>query len=85
MGHAPNLPSRQFKGKSTFGRNSVGIDGTLTTGFGPFAATRMGSISDSITSVGDLYPVMSLKWNNGVHNWGSSGKKVDKSMGKMLV
>ena len=52
-----------------FGRNSVGIDGTLTTGFGPLVATRTGSISDSLTSVGDLYPMMTLKWNNGVHNW----------------
>lgn len=52
-----------------FGRNSTGIDGTLTTGIGPLVTTRTGSISDSITSVGDLYPMMSLKWNNGVHNW----------------
>jgi hypothetical protein len=29
----------------------------------------MGSIGDSITSVGDLYPMMSLKWNNGVNNY----------------
>ena len=34
-----------------FGRNSVGVDGTLTAGIGQF------------------YPMMSLKWNNGVHNW----------------
>jgi hypothetical protein len=52
-----------------FGRASTSIDGTLTTGFGPFAITRMGSISDSITSVGDLYPQATLKWNAGVHNF----------------
>lgn len=52
-----------------FGRTSVGIDGMLTTGFGQFWLTRTGSISDSLTSVGDLYPIMSLKWHNGVHNW----------------
>ncbi len=52
-----------------FGRNAVGIDGTLTTNVGPFGATRTGSISDSLTSVGDLYPMMSLKWHDGVHNW----------------
>jgi hypothetical protein len=52
-----------------FGRNSASIDGTLTAGFGPIAATRMGTISDSITSVGDLYPMITLKWHDGVHNW----------------
>jgi hypothetical protein len=52
-----------------FGRNSATIDGTLTAGIGGLAATRMGSISDSLTSVGDLYPMITLKWNAGVHNW----------------
>jgi hypothetical protein len=52
-----------------FGRNSTTLDGTLTTGFGPLAATRMGSISDSLTAFGDLYPMATLKWNDGVHNW----------------
>jgi hypothetical protein len=52
-----------------FGRSSADINGTLTTAVGPFATTRMGSIGDSITSVGDLYPMMSLKWNNGVNNY----------------
>jgi hypothetical protein len=52
-----------------FGRNSTTLDGTLTTGFGPLAATRMGSISDSLTAFGDLYPMATLKWNAGVHNW----------------
>jgi hypothetical protein len=52
-----------------FGRNSATIDGTLTAGIGPLATTRTGTISDSLTSVGDLYPMMSLKWNAGVHNY----------------
>jgi hypothetical protein len=52
-----------------FGRNSVGIDGALTVGAGNFAATRFGSLADSITGVGDLYPTMSLRWNAGVHNF----------------
>jgi hypothetical protein len=43
-----------------FGRSAASIDGTLTTGFGPFVTTRMGSIGDSITSVGDLYPQATL-------------------------
>jgi hypothetical protein len=52
-----------------FGRSAASINGTLTLGIGPFAATRMGSIGDSITSVGDLYPQATLKWNAGVHNF----------------
>jgi hypothetical protein len=52
-----------------FGRSAASIDGTLTTGFGQFAAMRMGSIGDSITSVGDLYPQATLKWNAGVNNF----------------
>jgi hypothetical protein len=52
-----------------FGRNSVGLDGTLTTGIGPLVTSHTGSISDSLTSVGDLYPLVSLKWHDGVHNW----------------
>jgi hypothetical protein len=53
----------------TFARSAVGIDGMLTTNVGPFGTVRSGSLSDTLVSVGDLYPVMSLKWHNGVHNW----------------
>ena len=52
-----------------FGRSAASIDGTLTAGFGQFAAMRMGSIGDSITSFGDLYPEATLKWNAGVNNF----------------
>jgi hypothetical protein len=43
-----------------FGRANTGIDGTLTTVVGPLVSTRTGSISDSLTSVGDLYPTIPL-------------------------
>jgi hypothetical protein len=52
-----------------FGRANTGIDGTLTTVVGPLVTTRTGSIFDSLTSVGDLYPQATLKWNAGVHNF----------------
>jgi hypothetical protein len=52
-----------------FGRANTGIDGTLTTVLGPLVTTRTGSIGDSLTSVGDLYPQATLKWNAGVHNF----------------
>ena len=52
-----------------FGRDSTTLDGTLTTGFGPFATTRTGSITDTLVGFGDLYPMITLKWNDGVHNY----------------
>lgn len=52
-----------------FGRSSASIDGTLTAAVGPLFATRTGFLGDSITSVGDLYPQATLKWNAGVHNF----------------
>src|SRR6266705_1077001 len=52
-----------------FGRSAADLNGTLTAGFGPFETTRTGNIGDSITSVGDLYPQATLKWNAGVHNF----------------
>ncbi|MBR0739505.1 transporter [Bradyrhizobium liaoningense] len=52
-----------------FGRVDTSIAGTLTTAVGPIAVQRTGTISDSLTSVGDLYPMLTLKWNNGVNNW----------------
>jgi hypothetical protein len=52
-----------------FGRSSASIDGTLTTAIGQLVTTRSGFIGDSITSVGDLYPMATLKWNAGVHNY----------------
>ena len=51
------------------GRTTGEISGTLTASAGPFVATRQGSISDSLTAVGDLLPQMSLRWNSGVNNW----------------
>jgi len=57
------------------GKSSANLAGTLTgsvTGPGgitiPFPP-RMDSISDSVTGFGDLYPIASLKWNQGVHNF----------------
>ena len=52
-----------------FSRADASISGTLTAQLASIAAIRMGTISDSLTSVGDLSPFMTLKWRNGVHNW----------------
>jgi hypothetical protein len=51
------------------GRNSVGLDGTLTATSGPLTVTRQGSIDDSLTGAGDLYPQAALRWNSGVNSW----------------
>ncbi|MGC1353307.1 MAG: transporter [Xanthobacteraceae bacterium] len=51
------------------GVNSTALDGTLTLASGPFVIARQGSISQTATGVGDLYPVTSLRWNSGVNNW----------------
>ncbi|MGY3620080.1 hypothetical protein ACVJGD_006276 [Bradyrhizobium sp. USDA 10063] len=52
-----------------FGRSSANLSGTLTAAAGPLAITRAGGFGDAITSVGDLYPQATLKWNAGVHNF----------------
>jgi hypothetical protein len=52
-----------------FGRVTASVDGTLTTAIGPLVANRFGSIGDSVTGGSDLYPMATLKWNAGVHNF----------------
>jgi hypothetical protein len=51
------------------GRSITDLNGTLTASVGPLAVTRQGSLSDSVTSFGDLYPMATLRWNSGVNNW----------------
>jgi len=51
------------------GRTSTALAGTITAGVGPFTATKGGGISDTTTGVGDLIPLASLRWNNGVNNF----------------
>jgi hypothetical protein len=51
------------------GTNHVDLDGTITAGVGNFTVTRQGSIGDTTTGFGDLYPVASLRWHSGVNNY----------------
>jgi hypothetical protein len=51
------------------GHVDTSISGTLTAQVGPLVVTRNGLLSDSLTGFGDLYPLVTLKWNQGVHNW----------------
>ena len=41
----------------------------MTAAAGPIVTTRMGFLEDALTSYGDLYPTLKLKWNNGVNNF----------------
>jgi hypothetical protein len=52
-----------------FGHNSTSVNGTLTSSLAGLAVTRQGSITDSRDGVGDLYPMATLRWNSGVHNF----------------
>jgi len=51
------------------GPNSTQLNGALTLTAGPLTATRQGTISQTTTGAGDLYPLVIMRWNNGVHNW----------------
>jgi hypothetical protein len=51
---------------ATFGRNRSSVDALLT---GPNGNVISGSRTDTVSGFGDLYPVATLKWNKGVHNF----------------
>jgi hypothetical protein len=51
------------------GHNGTSIDGTLTASLGSLTATRAGSINDARDGFADLYPLASMRWNAGVHNF----------------
>ncbi len=51
---------------AALGSAKVGVNATLT---GPSGGTLTGSQSDTVDSVGDLYPAAYLKWNRGNHNY----------------
>ncbi len=57
------------------GRVGTSLSGTLTGSvalpppFGTIPFSRSDSISDSVTSFGDLYPQFTLRWNAGVNNF----------------
>jgi hypothetical protein len=51
---------------SVFGRNAASLAGTLT---GPLGNTFSGTLQDSLTSYGDIYPTLKLKWNQGANNY----------------
>jgi hypothetical protein len=55
-----------------FGRTSTSLaatlSGTLSTPLGTLPFARSDTISDAVTGFGDVLPLATLRWNNGVHN-----------------
>jgi hypothetical protein len=49
--------------------NSTALNGSLTLASGPFTIMRQGSISQTTTGFGDLYPEAIIRWNSGVNSW----------------
>jgi hypothetical protein len=45
------------------------VTGSLATPLGTFPFSRFDSISDSVSGFGDVWPLATLRWNNGVHNY----------------
>ena len=51
------------------GHEDANLAGTLTATVPPFGLIRSDNISSSVTGFGDLYPVATLRWHDGVNNW----------------
>jgi hypothetical protein len=51
------------------GVGHTSLSGTLTASIPPFTFMRSDSLGDSVTGAGDLYPLASLKWHQGVNNF----------------
>ena len=45
------------------------VTGALTTPLGTLPFSRFDSINDSVSGFGDVFPLATLRWNNGVHNY----------------
>jgi hypothetical protein len=66
------MPTPVLGGEAVFSMSSVvassdvSVFGTLT---GPFGRTISGSREQTTTGFGDLYPLASLRWNQGVNNY----------------
>jgi hypothetical protein len=59
---------------ASYGRVSTSLAGTLSgnltvPGLISVPFSRFDSINDSVWGFGDLLPMVSLRWNNGVHNY----------------
>lgn len=56
-----------------FGHPTASITGTLTGLVGGLPVLRAGTIDDGRMALADLYPMITLRWNHGVHNFSIYG------------
>jgi hypothetical protein len=52
-----------------YGRANSQIDANVTGALGPIGFAAQKSIEQTLWGWGDLYPQVTLRWNNGVHNF----------------
>jgi hypothetical protein len=52
-----------------YGRSRGSVDATLTGSLGPLGFNISGSREDAVTGWGDIAPMFSLRWNQGVNNF----------------
>jgi hypothetical protein len=55
--------------------NNTALNGSLTLASGPLAIMREGSISQTTTGFGDLYPEAIIRWNSGVRGEVTQGRR----------
>jgi hypothetical protein len=51
------------------GRVDTTLQGQIAGSIGPFGFSKFGSITDTVTAAGDLYPMFALRWHEGVNNF----------------
>ena len=51
------------------GRVDTTLQGQIAGSIGPFGFSKFGSITDTVTATGDLYPMFALRWHEGVNNF----------------
>jgi hypothetical protein len=52
-----------------FGGGNTSLTGPVTASIPPFGFVRSDTITDSVTGVGDLYPIVTQRWHQGVNNF----------------
>jgi hypothetical protein len=52
-----------------YGRSRGSVDATLTGSLGPLGFNISGSREDAVTGWGDIAPMFTLRWNQGVNNF----------------
>ena len=54
---------------TVFGSMDTTLQGTIAGTLGPFGFSKFGSRTDDVIEAGDLYPMFTLRWNEGVNNF----------------